>query len=354
MSIYIPRHDEKKMPITMGSPLRTPSRYWGNWGIRYDYPEEKENLILLGRAEYVKEWGSGDTRQHDIVAEASKRAFKGNDNNEILRRAVGIVVAKHLEMQANTGKREFYVLDVGAGDGKSAEAILDALPKDFPGEIHMYLLDPAKTPLEIAAEKMKRRGVKCTCLNGTQDKLPILLGENNRMSAIIQVAAIHHDPSIPWDVFYESLESNGIFASGDWHPQLWQEPSYVLTMLESMEWDLKDEGIEHFKQVYKVEKASLPEDPADRNACKDIIDFWKAYKKGLEDAGIEHGNNSIWPLEAHQDFRDYLSDMNRAGLKTERCGYLRELLQESGDIENPHQFYPNSTIIMGIFGCKTE
>lgn len=43
--------------------------------------------------------------------------------------------------------------------------------------------------------------------------------------------------------------------------------------------------------------------------------------------------------------------MKKVGYEINKEGYLKELLQEAG-AENPHQFYPDSTIIMGTFGYK--
>ncbi|MEM5871550.1 MAG: class I SAM-dependent methyltransferase [Candidatus Aenigmatarchaeota archaeon] len=353
--IILPTHDEKIMPITLGSPLRVPSEDWENWGIKWDRKDEFNWLVEKGREEYEKEWARGDPSQIEIVAEASRKAFGGKDNNQLLREKIGEVVAKHLEMKSYDGKRVFYVLDIGAGAGDSFEAFLKKLPKDFKGEIHAVLLDPAEKPLQKAAERVGTYGLKYTLLKGRQDQIPelfaICLGDK-KMSAVMQVGAIHHDPQIPFEYFFDITEDGGIFASGDWHPQVWQHPAYVLAMLET-NWPEYKEAINHFKKVYGVKESKLPEDPADRKACEDIFRFWKAYYSGLKERGKDYGSNSIWPLEAHQDYRRYLRKIKKAEFSTKINGYLKELLQET-NTGNPHQFYPNSTIIMGTFGYKLK
>ncbi len=172
--IKLPSHDDSIMPIKLGHVLRTPCEDWPNYGIRWDTPAEFNLLTELGRNEYMKEWAQGDTSQVEIVAEASKKAFGGIDNNQILREKTGEVVAKHLEMQSQKGQRIFYVLDVGTGSGDSFITFLDKVPKDFKGEIHAVLLDPAPKPLEIAAIRAGGRRIKYTTLGGRQDQIPEL------------------------------------------------------------------------------------------------------------------------------------------------------------------------------------
>ncbi len=147
----------------------------------------------------------------------------------------------------------------------------------------------------------------------------------------MQVGSIHHDCDIPFNNFFNITEEGGIFASGDWHPQTWQNPAYVLRMLET-NWPEHEAGIKHFMKAYGVKKSSLPRDAKDRKACQDIFRFWKAYQDGLLERGRDYGSNSIWPLEAHQDFRRYLKKMERAvvspegtrGYSTKLEGYLGE------------------------------
>jgi len=355
VTVIIPSHDEKVMPITLGHVLRTPCEDWPKYGIKWHNPEEFNRLVEWGRGEYTREWAQGDESQHEIVAEASRKAFGGKNNNQILREKTGKFVAKHLEMQSYNGKRIFYVLDVGAGAGDSFIALLGNLPKDFKGEIRAVLLDPAAKPLRAAGKEVKDCGIEYVkTIKGRQDQIPELVpkyvGKTRKMDVVMQVGSIHHDCNIPFQYFYDITEEDGIFASGDWHPQTWQDPAYVLKMLET-NWPEYEEAIENFKKSYGVEKSKLPEDKKDAKACTDIFKFWKAYHEGLRERGGDDGSNSIWPLESHQDFRRYLKKMKDVGYSIKKEGYLKELLEESGS-ENPNQFYPDSTIIMGNYGHK--
>ncbi len=356
MTMAIPYHNESIMPITLGHPLRTPSEDWRKWGIKWDGPEELKRLVKWGRNEYRKEWAQGDKGQHEIVAEASRKAFGGKNNNQLLRDVVGKIAATHLEIKSSDNPKLFYVLDIGAGAGDSFMAFLEKLPRDFRGGIHAVLLDPSEKSLITAEEKIKKCGIDgYTIILGTMDKLPQYMEEKlngRKMDVMLNVASIHHDPDLSnlWKIFYRWMEEEGIFASGDWHPQTWQKPEHVLAMLE-INWPEHEKAIENFKKTYGVKASKLPKDLKDRKACLDIFKFWKAYHEGLLERGGDDGSNSIWPLESHQDYRRYLRDMERAGYVIKKEGYLRELLREAG-IDNPHQFYPDSTIIMGTFGYK--
>ena len=353
MTIILPSHEENVMPIKLGHVLRTPSEDWPKYGIKWDTGSEFQRLVEWGRSEYVKEWDQGDPTQVEIVADASRRAFGGNDNNQILREKTAEVVAKHLEMQSKKGKREFYVLDVGSGDGESFITLLDKLPKDFKGDLAAILLDPAVKRSEVACKRVNDRGIKNVVLNGRQNHIPELFAkylEGKKMSVVMQVASSHHDCNLSFKNFYDVTEDGGLFASGDWHPTTWQEPAYVLAMLEK-NWPEYEKAIDNFKESYNVIKSKMPEDPKERKAVTDIFKFWKAYHKGLIERGGDDGSNSIWPLESHQDFRRYLRKMTEVGYSINTDGYLNELLKETRT-GNPHSFYKDSTIIMGTYGQK--
>ncbi len=355
MAIVIPCHDENVMPLTLGHPLRTPSEDWPKYGIKWATSEEFNRLLDMGRNEYRREWAQGDKGQHEVVAEASRKAFGGENNNQLLRDVVGRVAAKHLEVKSSERKL-FYVLDIGAGAGDSFITFLKNLPNDFRGGIHAVLLDPSEKSLRTAEESIKKYGIDgYTIILGTMDEIPKYIKKKlngRKMDVMLNVASIHHDPDLPnlWKIFYFWTKEGGIFASGDWHPQAWQNPAYVLKMLET-NWPEHEEAIKNFKETYHVKTSKLPEDPMDKKACLDIFKFWKAYHEGLLERGGDDGSNSIWPLESHQDYTRYLRDMEKAGYIIEKEGYLGELLHEAR-VDNPHQFYPDSTIIMGTFGYK--
>jgi SAM-dependent methyltransferase len=348
MTFAVPMHDESLMPIRLGSPLRCPAEDWGKYGIKWDTDPEYDDLVFLGRRQYALEYASGDPSQHKIIGEASKRAFGGIDNNQLLREATGKIAASYIKTR-KPGK--YLVVDLGAGDGQSAEQFVKSLPKGLNGEVEMLLLDPNPNALEIAESKIKGYGIGCEKAVCTQDQLPGHL-KGREVNMIIQVGAIHHDPDIPFQTFYKSLKNGGLFVSGDWHPQTWQNPAYVYRMLQQMKWPKKEEGLSNYKLTYGVdENTPLPADPKDAKAIQDIFNFWKEYQGMLAEAG-NFGKNSIWPHESHQDYRRYADKMSRAGFVMQDDGELAEIRQDSGFPNSPHLFYPDSSIIAGISGIK--
>lgn len=345
MTVQVPEHDESLMPITLGHPLRCPSDDWKKYGIRWD--SEAEFFYLLGRGRdcYMDEWKKGDAGQIDVVMRASERAFGGNDNNQLLRDATGKVVATYLSMQTPA---HHFIVEIGAGSGLSFETFYRSLPEDFKGSIHALLLDPSENSLRTAEERMKGFDVTYELAVDTQDNLPKYM-KGRKAKVIFQVGSIHHDPRIPFDKFSECAADTALFASGDWHPQTWQEPHYVYKMLESFDWPRKEEGLANYKNTYGVKETPFPQDPKDAKAIQDIYRFWQEYYSGLQDYG-DPGKNTIWPHESHQDYRRYSKNLQRYGFSL-NDPHLNEVLQEAG-IGNPHFFYPDSSIIVNIAGIK--
>ena len=345
MATVVPEHDEGLMPITLGHPLRCPSADWRKYGIKWDSKADFLYLVGSGRDCYRAEWKSGDPGQVDVVKKASELAFKGADNNQMLRDATGNVVARYLNMK-EPGK--YLVVEIGAGAGQSFKTFFDSLPGNFRGDIHALLLDPSQASLEKAAETVKNLGVSYEIANDTQDNLPKYL-KGRKADVIFQVAAIHHDPRIPFEKFSECTAPGGLFASGDWHPQTWQEPGWVYKMLQTFDWPKKEEGLANYKKAYGVKDTPLPEDPKDRKAITDIWKFWKGYFDGLVELG-DPGKNAIWPHEGHQDFRRYIKNMQDVGYSTDNP-MLKEIALETG-VGNPYLHYPDSSIIVNVAGIK--
>jgi len=345
MATHVPAHDEELMPITLGHPLRCPSDDWHKYGMKWD--TEAEFLYLLGRGRdcYRDEWEKGDEGQIDVVKKASERAFEGKDNNQLLRDVTGKVVATYLSMQTPA---HYFVVEMGAGTGLSFETFYRSLPDDFKGSIHALLLDPSVNSLKAAEEKMKDFGVTYELAVDTQDNLPKHM-EGRKANVIFQVGSIHHDPRIPFDKFSECAAATALFASGDWHPQTWQEPYYVYKMLETFDWPKKEEGLAHYKKTYGVKETPFPQDPKDAKAIQDIYRFWQEYFKGLLEYG-DPGKNSIWPHESHQDHRRYITSLENVGFSV-NDPYLNDVMQEAG-VGNPHFFYPDSSIIVNVAGIK--
>jgi hypothetical protein len=304
MTIVVPYHDESLMPMMWGSPLRCPSEDWLKYRIRWVTPEEYKDLLAMGRGWYKKEWAKGDKGQVEIVAMASRKAFGGNDNNQILRDMTGKIAATYLSTRK---PREFLVVDIGAGSGLLFETLYHSLPRDFKGEIRTLLLDPAGDTLETARVRMEKLGVKYEIAEDTQDQLPKYM-KGRKAHVLMQTGSIHHDPKIPFDLFYECTADGGILVSGDWHPQNWQEPFYVYKMLEKFDWPKKEQGLENFRKTYGVKETPFPADPEDMEAIFDIWNFWLAYYDGMKEYG-DPGRNSVWPFEGHQDYRRYMRDM---------------------------------------------
>ncbi|MBN2101671.1 MAG: class I SAM-dependent methyltransferase [Candidatus Aenigmarchaeota archaeon] len=332
MSITIPFHDESLMPMKMGSALRVPMQDWKNYGISWRRPIEQTALIEAGRSEYMNEYALGDASQHGIIGKASEMAFDGVNYNQKLREANAKIISTHLKMQPPS---TFRILEIGSGAGDSALEVYNSLKSDpnFNGDVEFVLTDPASKTLEIAREKLQKAGAKVAgTVEMRQDEIPQKIVQPE-FDTIMQVAAMHHDPDIPYQAFADALKKGGIFASADWHHGGWEHPGLVYEMLKTMDWPKKEQGLENWKKTYnlKGDNFELPNDPAEANAIRDIWKFWNAYLGLLKEQGHDYGTNSIWPLESHQTRKRYGEGFRKSGLVTTKMsGRIAELCQETG------------------------
>jgi len=298
--VIVPQHDESKMPITLGSPLRVPKCAWKSWGISWSGEVELRELIKASEDAYRAEWDIGAGR-HDVVAQASVNAGFGN-NNQYLREAA----AQYINWNITRYNDNVNILDVGAGAGDSALVTFDGFDPNDKDRASFTLLDPSGENLEKAGERMRERGARYQLVHATDLEIPRYLGDGSQ-HIVMGVASIHHHAGIPWHIYRDVLVKGGLFVSADWHNGVWMHPAKVYKMLQEL--DCSQDGLGNFAQTYPSATQEIELTQADL----DIIAFWKGYKDLLEERG-ELGQNAIWPLEGHRPAERYVRDMKYCGL----------------------------------------
>lgn len=323
MSERLTPHKESLMPLVMGSPLRIPDYAYPCWGLEY-IDESKANQA------YQAEWAGGNAQQLALVSKATELAGFG-DYPELLQRQTAKVVTGLVQYRNSTVQ----ILDLGAGPGKSAKAIYTTLPPDVRERTEITLLDPSADSLQAAEELMKKEGIKHSIVHGMDsDMLGQLKPES--FDFVTAVAAIHHHARIPFQLYATVLKPGGSLVVADWHHSLWEHPYSVYRFLTSFNWPKREEGLEHWFQVYPqaFNTPELSDQLEDRLAVEQITRFWLAYKKIADKADL--GPNAIWPLEGHRPVSRYVQGMQEAGLYTAA----------------PHQLLPDSTLLMITVGRK--
>lgn len=320
-------HDESLMPLMMGSPCRVPDYAYFNWGLVYT--DESPAL----RA-YSAEWSSGNQEQLALVSKATKLAGFG-DYPELLRRQTAKAVSELIKYRNSSNPVN--ILDLGAGPGKSAEAVYQSLPAEIRRNTQITLLDPSADSLQAAKQLMRKGGINYQIVHCVDSDMLDYVKPAS-VDIITAVASIHHHARIPFEIYGEVLKPGGSLVIADWHHTMWEHPYTVWRFLTNFNWPKRKEGLEHWLEIYP-EAYNIPELSdkfEDRIAMEQITRFWLAYKKIADEANL--GPNAIWSLEGHRPVSQYIQGMQEAGLST----------------ETPHQILADSTLLMLTVGHKPK
>lgn len=340
------RHDETLMPMSMGSPARTPEYARSVWGLPSSIDEER--VVAL----YSDEWEGGNQGQLALVSEAAKKAGFG-DNPALLRQKTAEVIKAVVEEYPGS-KDELLILDVGAGPGLSALAIWQELPAAFQSKARFFLLDPSKASLEAAKKVMEDNRIKYEVICNADIYAGRYVKEES-VDILVGVASVHHHSSIPFSLYYRLLKPGGIIVLADWHNSIWESPFRVYQFLQAFNWPEKELGLKNWRESYPYSNVAVPEpdEPADRQANKDIINFWLGYFQIVKESTVNLGPNSIWPLEGHRPVERYIEEMREAGFAVDSSD-IGKILERGIVSGNPHQLLPQSRLLMLTIGQKKK
>ncbi len=313
-------HDESLMPLIMGSPYRVPDYAYLNWGLGNYIDESNADKA------YQAEWAAGNAGQLALVSMATELAGFG-DYPELLRRTTAIAVSNLVNQMGSS--HSLHILDLGAGPGKSAEAVYQALSAEIRGKTELTLLDPSVNSLQTAEELMKRNGIKYRIVPSMDNDMLNQI-EPGSVDIITAVASIHHHARIPFETYREVLKPGGFLVIADWHHSLWEHPHRVLEFFKGFQWPNKEKGLQNWIEVYR--QAQVTAEPIDNlddlQAIKQITAFWHRYRQILERKDVK--DNNIWPLEGHRPVAIYLENLRSA-----------EFMADS-----PQQLLPDSSLLM--------
>lgn len=338
-------------PITSGSAYRVPDSAYPNWGLVYTNEGPANHA-------YRTEWNvPGGDKLPALVGKASEREFKDDFALRIrsaTAEAIADLVYLWLEERKISARRPLHVIEIGAGAGDSAKIIHRALPDQVKDNIFFTLVDPSKTSLEHAEQKMRDSNIKAEIKVGSDiEVLPTIEAESAQL--FVGVASIHHHARIPWEQYAGVLEKGGMAFFGDWHQRMWTHPGYVYSMLEQINLgDNRDHVLNDFitKFPQARRRPVLPYKAADRKAMRQIINFWVAMADISQE--MELDGTPLWFLEGHRDVTEYIRRMNQAGLDTKSPDIKILHTGRTGNNlkKNPFQVLPDSTLLMVSAGQK--
>ena len=337
------RHLEALMPMPMGSPARTPEYARSAWGLPPSINEKR--VVEL----YSDEWKGGNEGQLALVSEAAQRAGFG-DNPDLLRQktadSVRVIVEECLSV-----RNELLILDIGAGPGRSALVVWQKLPTDIQSKARFLLLDPSRDSLEAAKKTMEENRIshELICSPDIYADKHVRKGS---VDILTGVASIHHHSAIPFSLYRRLLKPGGFAVFGDWHNSIWESPFRVYQFLRAFDWPERELGLENWKESYPNIAVPEPDEPADRQANKDITGFWLGYHQILRESGADRlGANAIWPLEGHRPVERYVEEMQKAGFSLDSPN-INRILRRGIISDNPHQLLPQSRLLMLTIGEK--
>ncbi len=321
MTLYIPKFDVKGIPAAF--PLyRVPLQETGKWGIRYDNASDLKKLLEMDRSLYKKEWEMGKGAQMDNVTKASEEAGFG-PMTKVLQKAGGALCSYLCDKIDG----EIVILDNGAGPGQSARKVADSLTNREKSRVKILLLDPSGEKLAEAKRALGTE-IEYEALPPCSDyealeKTNLKPGE---VDIVLNVAGgKHHNMLAPWGLYKDILKQNGYFVDIDWNTDCWR-PAIVYDMMDSWEWEDKEEILKGFADMFIPEltgnkemdlelarKRDYSENELDAQAVKDMISFWTGYGRFELKSGAQGKHAIFWP-EGHMNSKKILEYMTTAGL----------------------------------------
>jgi SAM-dependent methyltransferase len=312
-----------------GSICRIANQYLGNWGIAVT-EGNREWIEARSLESYEYEWSQSDDSYYRAINVATTKAgieFNNEGLNDTLANKTALVIEAMLR---DDKRREFRILDIGAGNGATTMKVLDVMKirgmdPDIFRRCHFYLLEPSDKALRKALETMreKKAGSRVSPIGMTvQDHLETT---SDRSYDLVISNAVFHHMSFPDYLcqVHSKLAEDGVMIVGDWHTTIWSQPAFLLPILKAL--GAPGERIREFETFFGVMKGdyerifkALPEGERESNY------FMLEYERHLaEELRGFAGHSKLYMLEAHESLSDRLASYEKAGFTVE----LEELSQ---------------------------
>lgn len=337
--------DQKLMPIIFAPAIRLSSEFADAW----DLPD---SVSLDDAADelYFSEWQVGGKKQHEYVGEAAVKAGLGNYSAAM--RTWGARVAANIIMDSS---KPTNVIDIGAGDGSSAEDVYKIVRN--PGRLFMTMIEPSGKKCQLIDDKMKNRGLTrdsdYSIINARDiDALDYL--DTDSQDLALQVAAVHHHRSRKKSFGCAStfVKKGGIYVSVDWHSRLWMAPAVVYNyLLREMKWPEKERCMAVFVDAYPGAKDALPRfGHYSLEELKVFSRYWQAWNEKrqemIADGSFDYSDD-FFAMEGHCPIEVYIRELKEAGFEQDTPRIIK--LVDDGVIKaNPEQIIPNHNLAQGL------
>jgi SAM-dependent methyltransferase len=305
-------------------------------------PKNRDWIKRRAAEKFFEEWQKTTEKANEAIEKAILDVKELIIGNQGLNRELGEMVVSILRrMHALDGDRIFTIYDLGAGDGDTTLAVLNAMDlyphtKGLAPYCKFRLLDPGSQRLRVAEAKIAAHPLSKLLLSrpvsivGSSDFFESDVGKGS-VDIFISNAVLHHFPFPDhYRVIREKLAEDGVLVAGDWHNTILSHPAFFVPLLEAIGADtyLVNEFMNRFG-IKEGDRKKLEEGLTPRQkAChQPFIDFIKAQSVRLKEVG-----EKLCILECLESFEDRGMNMRVAGFE-DRIDVLRKEHVGFGDIE---------------------
>jgi len=318
------------LPIEPGSLSRLHSDFYPAYNIYIPYEQQAE-LEAYSLECFESEWSATDAETNRAIERAIKNANIASGNSDMNGKLANLLLSILKAMYKD--KNKITIVDIGAGDGNTTQALLDALDEDkedgpeIAKRCYFKMIEPSWWRLEDAREILGGNNIVNTVYHGAKARFALrcqTLGsyldeaKDGDADIIISSAALHH-MSFPTylEGVYRHLSADGILAVGDWHNNLLRHPANLADIIKELGAD--NETLDWFSSRFnlKTDMSSRIEKelPApDRSANRDFKHFVIALGNEMKKVGR---TSRIAFIEALNTLDVRTKEMNDAGIVTD-------------------------------------
>jgi len=317
-----------KLSYPMGSLLKIAGRYLHNYCI--EITDDNRKLIEESSlTKYLEGWATAAKVTLDAIKKATREAGFPVDNSDLNEYVGKMTVEILLEMAKYDKTRVFRITDLGAGDGETTGAVLDALDNENADELiercQFTLIEPSEENLWNAVNNLKKHRVSkehkidITTIGGTNHNF-LRRMRSDECDVVISSAVFHHMILPTYlGTIEQSLAADGVLVVGDWYTTIFRHPAFVADILSQLGMDTR--AYHQFQSLFDVCDGDEKVLPMQLGMNSDeIITDYRMLRYilaiGKEFQGIPPENRDEF-LEGHCSFAEREQDLKDAGFTTD-------------------------------------
>ncbi len=312
----------KGLRMIPGSVCRIARQYLRNWGIAVD-EETKDWIEQRSLGSYLEEWKRSGPIFHQAINTATTKAGIGFNNRNLNETLAGKAVEAVEGMFRGSQKPGvFRILDIGAGDGATSLAVLNAMKamgtdRRIVSNLCFDLLDVSEDALYEAKKKVEQRalvgGTFATTLQNYLERVP-----DGFYDMAISTAVLHHMTAPDYLAqLNRKLDKEGVMIVGDWHTTIWSQPAFMVPILNAL--GANYGRVRGFEMLFNIKKGdyerlfnALPEDERESNRL--MLAFEQRLAEELSGPG---GRALLCILESHESLSERLAQYRESGFETD-------------------------------------